>query len=118
MVPGSTPKKIAQGPSEKDIDFGPYMADLQRRIKRNWFPPTDAASKRVTARFTIHQSGKLSNLRLSASSGSAVADQAALKAISNAAPFALLPPGAPESVDIEFKFDYNVFKGTGSIRPF
>lgn len=112
MAPGSKPGTEVQGPSERDVNFGPYMADLQRRIKRNWFPPTDQASKRVTARFTINQSGKLSNLRLAASSGSAVADQAALKAISNAAPFAPLPEGAPESVDIEFKFDYNVFKGS------
>lgn len=118
MTPNSRKSKIMQPGSRADVNFGPYMAELQRRIKRSWFPPTDSASKRVTARFTIHQNGTLSNLQLSVPSGSSVADQAALKAISNAAPFAPLPEGSPESVDIEFKFDYNVFKGTGTLRSF
>ncbi len=116
MTSNSRKSDKSQSGARADINFGPYMAELQRRIKRSWFPPTDSASKRVTARFTIHENGKLSNLQLSVASGSSVADQAALKAISNAAPFPPLPAGSPESVDIEFKFDYNVFKGTGSIR--
>lgn len=116
--PNSRKSKIIQPGTTADINFGPYMAELQRRIKRSWFPPTDSASKRVTARFTVHQNGTLSNLKLSVASGSSVADQAALKAIANAAPFAPLPAGSPESVDIEFKFDYNVFKGTGTLRSF
>lgn len=100
----------------REVDFSAYMAQLQRRIKRNWFPPTDQQSKRVTARFSIHRNGTLSNLRMASPSGSSAADNAALKAISNSAPFMPLPPNSPESVDIEFKFDYNVFRNTGTIR--
>jgi TonB family protein len=106
-----------RGPSvaaQADIDFGPYMADLQRRIKRAWFPPKGNESKRVVVVFKIHREGQLSNLRLEHSSGVAVADQAALKAVENAAPFRQLPPGAPDDVDIQFTFDYNVFSGGGS----
>lgn len=94
----------------KDVDFSAYMADLQRRIKRAWFPPKNTEKNRVKVMFKIHNGGEMSNLRISETSGLAIADQAALQAIQSAAPFRHLPPGAPENVDIEFTFDYNVFK--------
>ncbi|HEY9677919.1 MAG TPA: energy transducer TonB [Drouetiella sp.] len=99
--------------AQADVDFGPYMADLQRRIKRAWFPPKGNESKRVVVIFKVHRGGELSNLRLDHSSGVAVADQAALKAVENAAPFRPLPAGASDDVDIQFTFDYNVFSGGG-----
>lgn len=104
----------------RDIDFGPYMAELQRRIKRAWFPPRDARSKRVKVIFKVHRNGEMTNLRLANSSGLTAADEAALKAIETAAPFHPLPAGAPADVDIEFTFDYNVFNGggNGSFRAF
>lgn len=107
--PGGRPSVAAQA----DVDFGPYMADLQRRIKRAWFPPKGTESRRVVVVFKIHRGGELSHLRLDRSSGVAIADQAALKAVENAAPFRPLPAGAPEDVDIQFTFDYNVFGGGG-----
>ncbi|MCA9818646.1 MAG: TonB C-terminal domain-containing protein, partial [Cyanobacteria bacterium HKST-UBA01] len=116
------PEKDGEGrPSlaaEKDIDFGPYMADLQRRIKRAWFPPKGNESKRVMVVFKVHRNGTMSNLRLARSSGLAIADQAALKAVTNAAPFRPLPAGAPDDVDIQFTFDYNVFKSGRSAGTF
>jgi TonB family protein len=99
--------------AQADVDFGPYMADLQRRIKRAWFPPKGNESKRVVVVFKIHKDGTMSNLRLDHSSGLAIADQAALKAVENAAPFRPLPAGAQDDVDIQFTFDYNVFGGGG-----
>ena len=87
------------------------MADLQRRIKRAWFPPRGQESRRVKVIFKVHSQGELSDLRVEGSSGVAIADQAALQAVTNAAPFRPLPPGAPAVVDIEFTFDYNVFSG-------
>ena len=99
--------------AQKDVDFGPYMADLQRRIKRAWFPPKGNESKRVVVVFKVHTNGTMSNLRIVTSSGVSIADQAALKAVQNAAPFRPLPSGAPSDVDIQFTFDYNVFKGGG-----
>ena len=114
--PNGRPSLAAQ----QDVDFGPYMADLQRRIKRAWFPPKGQESKRVVVVFKIHRNGELSHLRLDHTSGMAIADQAALNAVQNAAPFRPLPPGAPEDVDIQFTFDYNVFGGGGhgSFRQF
>lgn len=107
--PGGKPSVAAQA----DVDFGPYMQDLQRRIKRAWFPPRGQESRRVKVIFKINTNGELSALRISGSSGVAIADQAALQAVQNAAPFRQLPAGAPPQVDIEFTFDYNVFSGGG-----
>jgi TonB family protein len=108
--PGKAPAVSAQA----DVDFGPYMNDLQRRIKRAWFPPKGQESRRVVVIFKVHRGGELSNLRLDHASGVASADQAALKAVENAAPFRPLPPGSADDVDIQFTFDYNVFSGGGS----
>ena len=92
-----------------DVDFGPYMADLQRRIKRQWFPPRGKETLRVRTIFKIDSDGAISKLQIDEGSGSKQADDAALEAVQNAAPFRPLPAGAPQVVDIQFTFDYNVF---------
>ena len=94
------------------------MNELQRRIKRAWRPPRGNESKRVIVVFKISRDGELSNLVIKKGSGFQPSDQAALLAIQNAAPFARLPEGAPNAVDIEFTFDYNVFGASGSYRQF
>jgi TonB family protein len=92
-------------------DFGPYMVELQRRIKHHWSPPHGHESKRVVVVFKVHMDGTMSSLRLQRTCGAAAADRAALEAVANAAPFQHLPEHAPTDVDIEFTFDYNVFAG-------
>lgn len=115
--PNNNPNGRPSVEASKDVDFGPYMADLQRRIKRAWYPPRGQESKRVVVIFKVHSGGELSDLRIDKSSGTALADQAALQAVTNAAPFRPLPAGAPSVVDIQFTFDYNVFGGNrGSLR--
>lgn len=104
--------KVEKDESGKDVDFGPYIADLQRKIKRCWFPPAGNETKKVVVYFVIDQSGHLRSLSVTKSSGVRIADEAALKAVRNASPFQRLPEGAPPTVDVEFKFDYNVFRGT------
>ncbi len=92
------------------MDYGPYIASLQRRIKRSWFPLKSDQSRHVEVLFKIDREGHMSGLRVVRSSGVESADQAALKAVENAAPFRRLPVGSAEHVDVEFSFDYNVFK--------
>ena len=112
----NAPPSIA---AKKDLDFGPYMNDLQRRIKRAWRPPRGNESKRVIVTFKISKAGELSDLVLKTGSSFEAADSAALAAIQAAAPFARLPESAPEHVDIEFTFDYNVFgSGVDSYKQF
>lgn len=94
----------------KEPDFGPYMRDLQRRIKSNWDPPSGNESKRVVLLFKVSRDGRLISVKVQKSSGVPIADKAAISAVELSAPFRQLPPefkGA--SVDIQFTFDYNVF---------
>ena len=116
--PNANPNVPSSIAAKKDIDFGPYMNELQRRIKRAWKPPRGNESKRVIVNFKINSLGELSDLGIKVSSGTTVADQAALLAVQAAAPFNRLPPGAPSKVDIEFTFDYNVFGAKGSYRQY
>ena len=116
--PNARPLQPASIAAKKDIDFGPYMNELQRRIKRGWRPPRGNESKRVIVTFKINKVGELSNLLLKKGSGFEPADKAALLAVQSAAPFTRLPEGAPTAVDIEFTFDYNVFGASSSYRQF
>jgi TonB family protein len=108
-IPGGRPSPGVGEP----MDFGPYTADLQRRIKKHWFPPKGFETKRVVVVFKVQSDGTMSNLRLDRSSGVAIADKAALDAVENASPLRPLPEGAPPDVGIQFTFDYNVFSGGG-----
>ena len=94
-------------------DFGPYMRELQRRIKMNWDPPKGNESKRVVLLFKIARDGRLLSCSVSKSSGLASADNAAMQAVKLTAPFKPLPANFKgSSVDIQFTFDYNVFGGS------
>ncbi len=97
----------------KEPDFGPYMRELQRRIKMNWDPPKGNESKRVVLLFKIAKDGRLLSCSVFKSSGLQNADKAALNAVHLAAPFRPLPPEFKgQSIDIQFTFDYNVFGAT------
>ncbi|MCM1264894.1 MAG: TonB C-terminal domain-containing protein [Candidatus Gastranaerophilales bacterium] len=94
----------------KEPDFGPYMRDLQKRIKANWTPPKGNESKKVVLLFKIAKNGNLLSCRVHKSSGVSAVDQAALNAVKITAPFRPLPSEYKgESVDIQFTFDYKVF---------
>ena len=97
----------------REPDFGPYMRELQIRIKMNWDPPKGNESKRVVLLFKIAKDGRLLSCRVNKSSGLPSADQAALKAVELTAPFRPLPADfRGQSIDIQFTFDYNVFNAS------
>lgn len=96
----------------KPVDFGRYMADLQRRIKRHWQPPKSPHSHITVLTFQVLSDGTVSNLRVEHTCGSATEDNAAVQAVEDSAPLPPLPQGAPASVDIEFTFTYDVFGHT------
>lgn len=100
--------------SIREPDFGPYMRELQRRIKMNWDPPKGNESKRVVLLFKIAKDGRLLSVRVFKSSGIPNADKAALNAVELTAPFRPLPSDfRGSSIDIQFTFDYNVFGASG-----
>lgn len=93
----------------KEADFGPYMTELKRRIKRNWEPPRGNESKRVVVMFVVGKDGRLISQRIMRSSGNKETDRAAMSAVELTAPFKPLPPEyRGKDVDIQFTFDYNV----------
>lgn len=93
-------------------DFGPWMRDLQSKIKRNWDPPKADQSKRVVLVFAVAKDGRLLHVRVARSSGVPSADKAAISAVEYSAPFKPLPREFRGSdIDINFTFDYNVFGG-------
>lgn len=100
--------------NEGSVDFGPYMAELQQKIKRNWYPPRGQETKKVLVHFKIDSAGTLFSPTIFKSSGSKACDSAALLALSNASPFKPLPAGSPSSVEVEFNFAYNVFNGASA----
>ncbi len=94
----------------REPDFGPYMRELQRRIKLNWDPPKGNESKTVVLLFKIARDGRLLSCKVHRSSGLPTADQAALKAVELTAPFRPLPADFKgQNIDIQFTFDYRVF---------
>ena len=100
--------------SVREPDFGPYMRELQRRIKMNWDPPKGNESKRVVLLFKIARDGRLLSVRVFKSSTIPNADKAALNAVELTAPFRPLPADFKgSSIDIQFTFDYNVFGASG-----
>lgn len=93
----------------KSPQWGPYMRELESKIKRNWHPPKGDQSKRVVLLFKIGRKGELLSIRVVKPSGSQANDQAATQAVQMSAPFRALPPEfTGSSVEIEFTFDYNV----------
>ena len=98
----------------REPDFGPYMRELQRRIKMNWDPPKGNESKRVVLMFKIAKDGRLLSCSVFKSSGLPSADKAAINAVQSTAPFRPLPADFKgSSIDIQFTFDYNVFGASG-----
>lgn len=96
--------------TNNNVDFGPYMRELQRRIKMNWEPPQGSESKQIVLLFKIAKDGRLLSCSVLKSSGSQKSDNAALNAVRLTAPFRPLPADFKgQSVNIQFTFSYNVF---------
>jgi TonB family protein len=93
----------------RDVDYQAYMAELQGKIKHGWYPPKGDTTLRVGVVFHLHRDGHIDGLKITDGGGKPENDGAALAAVNSAVPFAPLPDGSPESVDIQFTFDYNVF---------
>lgn len=95
----------------KGYEWGPYAAEMIRKIKRNWEIPKLAhygMKGRLTIRFFLMRDGRVEGLRLLVSSGVPPFDNASMKAIQNSSPFRALPPDFPnprEGVTITFLYN-------------
>jgi TonB family protein len=92
-----------------DADFGPFMAELEKRIKKHWVPPRGSDSRKVMLLFYLARDGKLVKIETKKTSGDEETDRAAMAAVQQSTPFMPFPPEVKEDVlPIEFTFDYNV----------
>jgi TonB family protein len=95
--------------AEPKINYGPYMTAVQQDIKSHWHPPTSTQGSTVAIHFKVHKNGELTDVGFDRLSRLSEVDAAALKSVIESMPaLPPLPEGAPESVDVEFHFDYNV----------
>lgn len=97
---------------EARTEYGLYFADLQRRIKRAWFPPKQREVAHVVFFLKVHRGGEVSDVRINRSSGLNLFDQAALRAIENAAPLKPLPPDQCETIDVAITFEHDIVATT------
>lgn len=91
-----------------DVDFGSYMTKMKQDIQKNWKPPKGLESRRLVAVFTIMRDGRITSPTIVEGSGIPALDKSAMDALQAASPLDPLPPGSPRSVDIKYKFDWNV----------
>ena len=105
----SVPQRL---PGEHDIqgfEFEPYIKECNRRITACGFDPKAInETKQVIVTCTIGRDGKVTNIHLDHTPAASGSDQEALKAVRKAAPFPPLPPGSPNSVDVQFTLEYKM----------
>jgi protein TonB len=89
-----------------------YYDMIRMKIESSKVYPEAARSRmiegRVTVRFTVTEDGQVSSVSLVTGSGSRVLDQAALRAVNDAAPFARPPSGlfkGPVPIQITVSFE-------------
>jgi TonB family protein len=94
------------------VDFGPYLQNVQARIRQNWYSliPSDAVMKKgkLTIELAIRKDGKLADMKLVGSSGDVSMDRAAWGGIIASKPFATLPEAFHgPSLTLRLRFYYN-----------
>ena len=116
-VPDRTGGRVDMGPLSFDTqwyDWGPYAAEMIRRIRYHWRIPEIArfgVPGVVRIRFVIERSGRVAELNILSESGHPSMDFAARDAIRNASPLPPLPSDLP-SLDQEgvvITFYYNTY---------
>ncbi len=80
-----------------DFPFAWYLHAVQRKITEKWAPPTRGDGRALVV-FEISRNGEVKRTALEGSSGDAVYDQAALRAIADATPFPPLPDQYKSSI--------------------
>ncbi|MBZ5521539.1 MAG: TonB C-terminal domain-containing protein [Acidobacteriia bacterium] len=104
------------------VDFGPYLQRVVYLVKTHWYnlipesarPPIMKKGK-LALEFSILKDGKMSGLRMVATSGDDALDRAAVGGITDSNPFPPLPAAFGGTyLQLRFKFYYN--PATGEIE--
>ncbi|MDX1920132.1 MAG: TonB C-terminal domain-containing protein [Candidatus Caenarcaniphilales bacterium] len=104
--PNNNPNGPVTVAARKDVDYGAFMQELQRRIQQAWKPANADKEDKVIISFVLKKNGSLvpSSLK-TVQSSNPEAEAAARQAIFDASPgFRPLPDGAADQVRIDFTF--------------
>jgi TonB family protein len=97
-----------------DFPFTYYLRQLQNKITEKWVPPRGASvgGEKAIVLFEIDREGQIKEPSVEKSSGNAIYDQSAVRAILEASPFPPLPQGFPgRSLRVHFGFEYKPEQG-------
>jgi len=97
-----------------DFPFTYYLRQIQAKISERWAPPRAAAAggERAIIMFEIGRDGQIKEPTLERSSGNALYDQSALRAVADASPFPPLPPEfKASSLRVHFGFEFQPDQG-------
>jgi TonB family protein len=108
----------APGPTQlaarQEVDLGPYLSNLRRRVQERWNPHTPDQRRQAVIGFTINRSGQISNMRVLQTSGNLQTDTETILAIQRAAPFGALPEQFPYN-QLEIEFTFNIYVNNSSV---
>ena len=89
-----------------EFPFPYYLVQVQNLIERNWRAPFSGQGQRAaTVYFKISRSGEVEDVKIEQSSGNALFDQAAMRAVYYASPLPPLPADSGlQSLGVHFDF--------------
>ncbi|HEV8675615.1 MAG TPA: TonB family protein [Methylomirabilota bacterium] len=97
-----------------DFPFTYYLRQIQAKISERWAPPRGAVAggERVIVLFEIGRDGQIKEPAVEKSSGNAIYDQSAVRAVMDASPFPPLPPEfKAASLKVHFGFEFRPEQG-------
>jgi hypothetical protein len=90
-----------------NYNYGPFMEELQRRIRRAWHPPVQTEGYHLKTLFVVDKNGDFSDFRIEKPHDLDAVNASARKAVEEAGPMRIPNPRRQKPINIEFTFDYN-----------
>jgi TonB family protein len=107
LVPAKSADATKVTPSATDasnvVFTDPYLETVQHRVEKHWHPD-NAGTGSTSCAFVIGKMGDVAHVRLVKSSGNALFDQAAIKAIDSSIPFKPVPKRL-DTMSVKITFD-------------
>jgi len=101
--------RSANAAQQKNVDFGPFVADLQRRVLRKWHKPITELELQQDGQVT----GTLPNLP-----DVELLESSVMQAVQSASPVSPLPADAPNHVGMQIVFDLGFWPSERHIEHF
>jgi TonB family protein len=89
----------------EEFPFPYYLVQVQNKIEQQWHAPSRQEQRTTTVYFKISRTGEVEDVKIEQSSGNALFDQAAMRAVYYASPLPPLPAGSGlQSLGVHFDF--------------